>query len=154
MKKNELNQQYYSLLSDLDKTASKHKLSDEISNVVYISDWVKIYLVGNIKNKQVSIQVEVVFSSFNHSDKERRLNLVLENQIQYLKYLKYLYDNGFTRLGCLMCPMTQRKNRLREAELYPKIAEAYKRANRRFYTKKERSEDDADRYFEEWLNFP
>lgn len=96
MKKNELNQQYYSLLSDLDKTASKHKLSDEISNVVYISDWVKIYLVGNIKNKQVSIQVEVVFSSFNHSDKERRLNLVLENQIQYLKYLKYLYDNGFT----------------------------------------------------------
>ncbi len=65
-----------------------------------------------------------------------------------------LYDNGFTRLGCLICPMTQRKNRLREAKLYPKIAEAYKRANRRFYLRKERTEEEADAYFKEWINYP
>ena len=65
-----------------------------------------------------------------------------------------LYDNGFTRLGCLVCPMTQRRNRLREAKLYPKIAEAYKRANRRFYLSKDRTDDEADIYFEEWINYP
>ncbi len=65
-----------------------------------------------------------------------------------------LYDNGFTRLGCLICPMTQRKNRLREAKLYPKIADAYKRANRRFYLSKERTDEEADNYFNEWINYP
>lgn len=65
-----------------------------------------------------------------------------------------LYDDGFARLGCLICPMTTRRNRLKEATLYPKIAEAYKRANRRFYARKEESIVEADEYFEKWINYP
>jgi phosphoadenosine phosphosulfate reductase len=39
-----------------------------------------------------------------------------------------LYDEGFKRLGCVMCPMTGPKHIQMEMERWPKIAEAYKRA--------------------------
>jgi phosphoadenosine phosphosulfate reductase len=38
-----------------------------------------------------------------------------------------LYDEGFTRLGCIMCPMSG-KNMQKEADRWPKIAAAYRRA--------------------------
>ncbi len=75
---------------------------------------------------------------------------IRDNNLPYCS----LYDNGFTRLGCLICPMTTRANRLKEAELYPKFAEAYKRANRRFYIRKGRTEAEADEYFKDWINYP
>ena len=37
-----------------------------------------------------------------------------------------LYDQGFTRLGCIGCPMSTRK--AKELEIYPKFKEAYIRA--------------------------
>ena len=37
-----------------------------------------------------------------------------------------LYDQGFKRLGCIMCPLSS--NKKRESVLYPKYAENYKRA--------------------------
>lgn len=37
-----------------------------------------------------------------------------------------LYDEGYTRLGCIGCPMNSRK--IQELEHYPKFAENYKRA--------------------------
>jgi phosphoadenosine phosphosulfate reductase len=39
-----------------------------------------------------------------------------------------LYDEGFKRLGCIMCPMQGTKGMLRDAERWPKYAAAYKRA--------------------------
>lgn len=49
---------------------------------------------------------------------------------EYIKQekLKYcsLYDEGFKRLGCVMCPMSS--NVKREAERWPNFARAYKRA--------------------------
>ena len=39
-----------------------------------------------------------------------------------------LYDQGFTRLGCIGCPMASVHARLRDFEKYPKIEQAYKRA--------------------------
>lgn len=51
---------------------------------------------------------------------------------EYIKTykIKYcnLYDEGFKRLGCVMCPMTGTKGMLREKERWPKIYEAYIRA--------------------------
>lgn len=44
-----------------------------------------------------------------------------ENKIEYCK----LYDEGFKRLGCIMCPYSNIKM---EAKRFPKIAEAYHRA--------------------------
>ena len=42
-----------------------------------------------------------------------------------------LYDAGFKRLGCIMCPMAGTDQMLRDAKRWPKIAEAYKRAMNR-----------------------
>jgi phosphoadenosine phosphosulfate reductase len=38
-----------------------------------------------------------------------------------------LYDEGWKRLGCIMCPMGRKKNMVRQAEKWPKIAQAYRR---------------------------
>jgi len=43
------------------------------------------------------------------------------NKIEYCK----LYDEGFKRLGCVMCPYSNMK---KEAERFPKIAKLYKKA--------------------------
>lgn len=40
----------------------------------------------------------------------------------------HLYDEGFTRLGCIGCPMATTKEREKEFERYPKFKEAYIRA--------------------------
>lgn len=39
-----------------------------------------------------------------------------------------LYDCGFTRLGCIGCPMSQTKGRERDFARYPKYKAAYLRA--------------------------
>jgi phosphoadenosine phosphosulfate reductase len=39
-----------------------------------------------------------------------------------------LYDEGFKRLGCIMCPMSDTKGMLRAAERWPKYYRAYLRA--------------------------
>jgi phosphoadenosine phosphosulfate reductase len=47
-----------------------------------------------------------------------------------LKYCK-LYDEGFTRLGCIGCPMAD-KGRIKEFDRYPKFKILYKRAIEKF----------------------
>jgi phosphoadenosine phosphosulfate reductase len=47
-----------------------------------------------------------------------------------------LYDNGFKRIGCIMCPKATLKQRLFEAERYPKFYNAYMRAFERMLKKK------------------
>ncbi|MHA1968175.1 MAG: hypothetical protein ACW964_10280 [Candidatus Hodarchaeales archaeon] len=95
MKKKELNQQYQNLRNDLEKISSAFDVPDELSMIVYTSDWVKFYLVGNVLTKQISIQVEVAYSGISQID-NNKLHLALENQIRYLQYLLKLYANGFT----------------------------------------------------------
>lgn len=46
-----------------------------------------------------------------------------------------LYDKGFKRIGCIMCPMNPQSQK-KEAELYPKYAENYRRACCRAYEKR------------------
>jgi phosphoadenosine phosphosulfate reductase len=38
-----------------------------------------------------------------------------------------LYDEGFERLGCVMCPFASTRNRMAEAKRFPKYAARYKR---------------------------
>jgi len=47
------------------------------------------------------------------------------NELSYLS----LYDSGFSRVGCIGCPQATRKEREREFELYPKIANNWRRAS-------------------------
>ncbi len=44
-----------------------------------------------------------------------------------LPYCK-LYDEGFERLGCVMCPLATHKNRMYEMRRFPKIAANWRRA--------------------------
>lgn len=51
---------------------------------------------------------------------------------EYIRYhsLDYcsLYDEGYTRIGCIMCPMQTEKGRVMDMERYPKYYQAYLRA--------------------------
>lgn len=50
-----------------------------------------------------------------------------------------LYDEGFQRIGCIMCPMANNNQRLSEQRRWPKIADSYKRAcDKLFKRKKDR----------------
>jgi len=49
---------------------------------------------------------------------------IRKNNVKYCK----LYDKGFKRLGCIMCPMHGTKGMLRDAQRWPKYYQAYLRA--------------------------
>ena len=56
-----------------------------------------------------------------------------------------LYDEGFNRLGCVMCPYGGQKHMMAEAERWPKIAKCYELAFQRMIDK--RRIDDPDHKF-------
>lgn len=39
-----------------------------------------------------------------------------------------LYDMGYKRIGCIMCPMANKKNLIRDRAMFPSVERAYKRA--------------------------
>lgn len=51
-----------------------------------------------------------------------------------LPYCK-LYDEGWKRIGCLMCPMTTKENRLKEIKRYPSYEKQFKKAVTKVYSK-------------------
>lgn len=51
-------------------------------------------------------------------------DFIKANKIPYCE----LYDNGFTRLGCIGCPMSSTRERERELRVWPKYKDAYMRA--------------------------
>lgn len=66
-----------------------------------------------------------------------------------------LYDEGFKRLGCVLCPMTTRAQTLRDKERWPKIAEAWHRACVRYFNQGRESckrWSSAEEMFEWWLS--
>lgn len=79
---------------------------------------------------------------------------IKSRNIEYCK----LYDEGYTRLGCIGCPLSS--NQKTELENYPKIAENYKRAISRFLPKylerrkakgEEPFRDTVEGWYEWWL---
>ena len=51
-----------------------------------------------------------------------------------------LYDEGFRRLGCVLCPFATAKQAAIEMARWPKLAAAWYRAGRRFYENIDRSD--------------
>jgi phosphoadenosine phosphosulfate reductase len=69
-----------------------------------------------------------------------------------------LYDEGFKRLGCVMCPMTTVKNRIRESKRWPKLTQAFKKAFVRMFENREKAGKkpvanvlNAEEWFNWWL---
>ena len=54
---------------------------------------------------------------------------IKKNELPYCS----LYDEGFPRVGCVMCPMGRSERMKMEAKRWPKIAQAYKAACQRAY---------------------
>jgi phosphoadenosine phosphosulfate reductase len=68
-----------------------------------------------------------------------------------------LYDEGFKRLGCVLCPMAGPAMHLREAHRWPKIAAAFRRAFVRLYEKNREREayrkwPDGSAMFDWWMS--
>lgn len=75
---------------------------------------------------------------------------IRERQIPYCQ----LYDEGFKRLGCVLCPMTSHKIAKIELLRWPKIALSWRHAAQRLCDsgKISRAFQDGDKYFEWWLS--
>lgn len=54
-----------------------------------------------------------------------------ENKLDYCS----LYDEGFKRIGCVLCPMQTARQTQLELERFPKLAQAWKRACERYFNK-------------------
>jgi phosphoadenosine phosphosulfate reductase len=68
-----------------------------------------------------------------------------------------LYDDGMKRLGCILCPMSNRHERRHDIERWPKIAAAYRRAVDKAYALRvaegrKATFKDGDELFEWWIN--
>lgn len=66
-----------------------------------------------------------------------------------------LYDEGYHRLGCVLCPMTTAGQTARDRERWPKIAMAWLRACQRYYSRGTPSTKrwaSAEEMFEWWLS--
>ncbi len=69
-----------------------------------------------------------------------------------------LYDEGFKRLGCVLCPQQGSKGMKRDAERWPKLAESYKRACIKAFKKNvadghiQRSWQSGEDMYEWWLS--
>ena len=76
---------------------------------------------------------------------------IRENNLPYCN----LYDLGFKRIGCVLCPFQNYEQTQRDLELFPAIADYYRRACRKSYEvhksllKKWQSGDDI---FDWWIN--
>lgn len=64
-----------------------------------------------------------------------------------------LYDEGYTRLGCIGCPLAGIKNMKRDFERYPKYKTLYINAFRKMLKERNEpsSQEDAEKFFEEWI---
>jgi len=74
---------------------------------------------------------------------------IRENQIEYCK----LYDEGFKRLGCILCPMT--RNVDQQIARWPKIAAAWEKAVKATFRPDSSGQfrfTNADEYWQWWLD--
>jgi len=76
---------------------------------------------------------------------------IRQNNLPYCQ----LYDEGFTRIGCIFCPMASVKTKQRERRKYPGVERAYKRAIARLVSEHgtySQLNHDVDDIFDWWIS--
>jgi phosphoadenosine phosphosulfate reductase len=81
-------------------------------------------------------------------------DMVWEYHRRFIPHHCSLYDEGWDRIGCILCPMSHKVER--DVQRWPKYAEAYRRACRRAWQKRHDRGDtltwaDGDAMYEWWL---
>lgn len=99
----------------------------------------------------------------SHNDKTKKfLNLILDwkdadvwNYIRFLKmpYCK-LYDEGWTRIGCIGCPMASKKDLKRHFDRYPNHKKAYINSIQKCIDRNPSKHfgTDAETFFDWWIS--
>ena len=105
---NSMKEHYQSLLRELKAISSTSNESDEILRNIFTSKGLKIFLIGDIQNERILVQVEVFPTAYTspenfeytfcerQSEIKHPLRSLLEHQISNLFYLRTLNDKGFT----------------------------------------------------------
>lgn len=75
-------------------------------------------------------------------------NHIHNNNINYCK----LYDEGFKRLGCVLCPMASKRQTKIEAARWPKIARAWEKAAFDGFDLNKSAFPSFDTYWNWWMN--
>lgn len=79
-------------------------------------------------------------------------NFLNSNKIEHCN----LYDNGYKRIGCILCPMSSHRQKIREIKDYPHVARNWKktiewlRINK--WSKTEQLSENADMAFDWWIS--
>lgn len=91
-----LQDHYSKLKKDLNQFQNASGSPDELTRMLFYSDWIRIFFTGNTSTKQISIQVEVITAKIPTLKDNTKMHLVLETHIHHLHYILHLFDKGFT----------------------------------------------------------
>ena len=113
-----LSKYYHTLTKDLKRMSQSSNKAEELCKMIYSSECLRIFLIGNIKNQKITIEIELSLPSSllydtdvdpNNNEeigKYGSLRQIMEQQISNLYYLMNLNDIGFSlsiikEEGCL-----------------------------------------------------
>lgn len=97
-------QSYKNLKKELQNNIEASTTLDEISQTIFSNQWMRIFLIGNLKANKIYLQVEVspkvefqsTSSNYeNDIEKSKYLKEYLSNQIKSLEHLLQLTNIGF-----------------------------------------------------------
>lgn len=93
----------------------------------------RVVVLGLRRDESLRRKHRNLYETSQRDDSKKFLNPIInwtkEDVWDYIREhnLAYpsLYDEGYERIGCIMCPMSTPKNMLKDAERYPKFYNAY-----------------------------
>lgn len=105
----------------------------------------RVVVLGIRKQESARRRDRELYEESKRTKNKMFLNPIIEWSEQdvwdyIMKYrLKYpsLYDEGYNRIGCIMCPMASSKGMLRDKERYPKFYAAYIRTFEKMLKRRE-----------------
>jgi len=91
---------------------------------------------------------QIIYSPLFEWSEYNIWNYIEKNNLIYPS----LYDEGLNRIGCVICPFINYKQKMINKELYPGIYRAFEKKAFELYVEKDKTAC-AGETFEEWLNY-